>query len=125
VIDTKSGQTPQFVFSNEKSAPEEMRSGMTLEMKDPGTVVSSNPTETLDPSVDPDRVSCQKAGKCVPRVKIDMPVATSGETVHCTTECTVPTQASPVCDGIVEVTMSGTVVKTTVLADDLEPSKIF
>jgi hypothetical protein len=123
--DTKSGQTPPFVFANEKSAPGEMSSGMPPGMKGPGTAGSSNPTETLDPSVDPDIVACQKAGNCAPSVKIDMPVARSGETVHCTMDGTVPTQASPVCDGIVEVTMSGTVVKAIVLADDLEPSKIF
>ena len=123
--DTKSVQTPTFVFANEKSAPGELRSGMPLGMQGPGTAGSSNPTETLDPSVDPDIVACQRAGNCAPSVKIDMPVARSGETVHCTTDGTIPTQASPLCDDIIEVTKSGTVVKAIVLADDLEPSKIF
>ena len=86
---------------------------------------SLNPTKTLDPSLDPNLFACQTAGNCAPKSEIEMPVTRAGEHVHCTIDGSVPTQASPVCDGIVEVTMSGTVVKVIVLADDLEPSKIF
>ena len=80
-----------------------------------------------DPSVDSNVVECQVDGDCVPRVEIDMQVARPNERVHCTTDGSDPTEASPVCSdtGVgISVSKTGSVVKAIVAGSDVEPSQI-